>query len=123
MKACAPRALVLCEGNDDMLVMKALAQHLGLKKDSLEFQQYGGETRARDYLNNLKAGPEYVRGELAKILVTRDADNDYNSAWQSLQNAIQGSFWYRLAVRASGSLRKMASLLQHGLSRALYVQE
>lgn len=83
------KALVLCEGKDDMLVMQALSRHAGISEERLGFQEYGGETKLREYLATLKASPEYARGEYSKIMVTRDADRDFNSAWQSLKDSIR----------------------------------
>ena len=91
MKAHTPRTLVLCEGKDDRLVMESLATHASLG-NRLEFQDYGGETNLRRNLATLKVSPEFTRGEYAKILVTRDADTDFNSAWQSVADSIQAVF-------------------------------
>lgn len=91
MKAHTPKTLVLCEGKEDMLVMQGLARQAGLA-GRLEFQDYEGETKLRPYLANLKVSPEYTRGEFTKILVTRDADKDFSSAWQSVADSIQTVF-------------------------------
>lgn len=40
----------------------------------------------------LKASPEYVRGEYSKVLLTRDADSEFNSAWDALKGAVQSIF-------------------------------
>jgi len=81
------KPLVLCEGKEDKCVMNELARRAGLE-GRLEFREYGGKDRLRDYLNMLKARPEYVRGEYSRILVTRDADNDFKVAWQAIKDAI-----------------------------------
>lgn len=91
MKAHTPKTLVLCEGKEDMLVMQGLARHAALG-ELLEFQNYGGETKLRAYLANLKVSPEYSRGEYNKVLVTRDADKDFSSAWQSVADSIRAVF-------------------------------
>ena len=83
--------LVLCEGKEDRIVMEMLATSAGLE-DKLKFEDYDGETNLRSYLNSLVASPEYGRGEYSKILVTRDADSNYASAWQSVTDAIQSVF-------------------------------
>lgn len=87
MRTHTPKTLVLCEGKADKLVMECLAKHSGLDQN-LKFESYDGSSKLREYLANLKVSPEFTRGEYAKILVTRDADENYEAAVQSLQNAI-----------------------------------
>lgn len=91
MKTHSPKTLVLCEGKEDRLVMQGLADHAELT-GSLVFEDYGGESNLRAYLANLKVSPGYARGEFRKILVTRDADSSFESAWQSVSDAIKDSF-------------------------------
>lgn len=86
-----PIPLVLCEGKEDRLVMEMVAQHAGLK-GKLAFQDYGGESKLREYLATLKVSPEFRRGEFSRILVTRDADADFAQAWASLRGSIQAVF-------------------------------
>lgn len=87
MKDPVKKPLVLCEGKQDKFVMEELARRGGLG-EKLDFREYGGKDRLRDYLNMLKARPEYVSGEYPRILVTRDADDDFGSAWQAIRDAI-----------------------------------
>ena len=91
MKQQQPKPLVLCEGKEDLLVIEALANHAGLE-NKLGFLQYGGKDRLRAYLHQLKASPEYARGEYSKILVTRDADLEFNSSWDALKGAVKEAF-------------------------------
>ncbi len=91
MREHTPVTLVLCEGKDDRLVMERLAQHCGLDAH-LKFESYDGESNLRAFLANLKVSPEFARGEYAKILVTRDADSDYDAAWKSIQGSMQKVF-------------------------------
>jgi len=83
--------LVLCEGKEDRFVMEMLAASAGLD-GKLKFEDYDGESNLRAYLGSIVAGPEYGRGEYSKILVIRDADTSYASAWQSVTDAIQAVF-------------------------------
>lgn len=83
-----PIPLVLCEGKEDRLVMEMLAQHAGLK-GKLAFQDYGGESKLRAYLATLKVSPEFARGEYSRVLVTRDADANFNGAWTSIRDSIK----------------------------------
>lgn len=87
MKDPVKKPLVLCEGKQDKSVMEELARRAGLD-GKMEFREYGGKNRLRDYLNMLKARPEYVSGEYPRILVTRDADENFDSAWQAIKDAI-----------------------------------
>lgn len=91
MKQPTPKPLVLCEGKEDLLVIQALAAHAGIE-GKLVFEQYGGKDKLRSYLKNLKARSEYANGEYSKVLVTRDADKDFNSAWDALKGAVQDTF-------------------------------
>lgn len=87
MNAPVKKPLVLCEGKQDKLVMEELAKHAGLE-GLLDFENYGGKDKLRDYLRLLKVRPEYVSGEHPRILVTRDADNNFDNSWQSLRTAV-----------------------------------
>jgi hypothetical protein len=91
MRAHTPKTLVLCEGKADRLVMESLAAHVGLRQN-LVFESYDGESKLRENLANLKVSPEYTRGEYRKILVTRDADDNYVAALTSVHAAIQQVF-------------------------------
>ncbi len=91
MKPHTPKPLVLCEGKEDLLVIQTLAKHAGLE-GKLTFQQYGGKDKLRAYLHQLKASPEYARGEYSRILVTRDADSDFASSWQALKDSIAEAY-------------------------------
>lgn len=91
MKPHTPKPLVLCEGKEDLLVIQTLANHAGLE-GKLAFQQYGGKNKLRAYLHLLKTSPEYARGEYSRILITRDADSDFEASWQALKDSIVEAF-------------------------------
>ena len=91
MKPHTPIPLVLCEGKEDLLVMETLAREAGIGA-KLKFEDYGGESNLRKYLVNLKARPEFKRGELSRILVTRDADANHADAWAAVKGAILSAF-------------------------------
>jgi len=61
-------------------------------KSDWTFEDYGGESNLRAYLASLKVRPEYAKGEYRKVLVTRDADKDFKSAWQSVSDSIKHVF-------------------------------
>lgn len=87
MKSTGASRLVLCEGKDDRIVLETLAGHLGLAS-RLTFESYDGRDNLRDYLRNLKSRPEFTRGRIRAVLVTRDADQDYQAAWRSVVGAV-----------------------------------
>lgn len=91
MKAHTPKPLVLCEGKEDRLVMQAIASHAGID-GALSFEDYGGESKLRDYLAALMVRGDFRRGEFPRVLVTRDADSSFESAWASVTGSIQNSF-------------------------------
>jgi hypothetical protein len=91
MKPHVPMPLILCEGKEDKLVMEALAKHLGLE-GRIHFESYGGKDALKSQLITLKARPEYTRGEISKVLVTRDADTNFDSAWAAIKGAISTVF-------------------------------
>lgn len=86
MTAPHPTCLVLSEGREDSLVQAKLAEESGLT-EGLTFEDYGGNTKLRDYLKNLKARAEFASGSFYRVLLTRDANGDYNAAWKSLSDA------------------------------------
>lgn len=100
MRTHLPRTLVLCEGREDRVVMEALARNSDIGNEGLEFQDYGGESKLRAFLQILKVTPEYKRGEYARVLVTRDADTLYDSAWDSVADSIKSVFGTRPSAPA-----------------------
>jgi 5S rRNA maturation endonuclease (ribonuclease M5) len=87
-------AIVLCEGRDDKQVLECLLtdmeiNHVGVLK-------YSGKDKLREALKLLRKSPEFTRGEYKRILVTRDADEDWDSAWTSMRDTIQQVFSIQL---------------------------
>lgn len=87
MKDPVKKPLVLCEGKEDRLVMEELARRAGLE-GRLDFEAYGGKDKLRNYLNLLKVRPGYASGEHPRVLVTRDADDNFDHSWQALSSSI-----------------------------------
>lgn len=83
--------LVVCEGEDDRRVMQALANHAGFG-DRLVFEDYANAGSLRAYLRALHARPEFTSGAIASVLVTRDADNNFENAWRSVHDAVKAVF-------------------------------
>lgn len=82
---------MVCEGEDDRRVMQALADHAGFG-DRLAFEDYANAGSLRAYLKALHARPEFTSGAIASVLVTRDADNSFENAWKSVQDAVKAVF-------------------------------
>jgi hypothetical protein len=97
MKQPSPIHLVLCEGADDQRVMEGLAAHVGLT-DKLRFRNYAESGTLRSFLATLAKSPEFTRGEIASILVTRDADDDHEACWQSVRDAVRAAFGLELST-------------------------
>ena len=91
MKPHVPKPLILCEGKEDQLVIEALAKHLGLETEFV-IESYDGKDCLKAHLLTLKARPEFSRGEFSKVIVTRDADSDFASAWDAVKAAISSVF-------------------------------
>jgi hypothetical protein len=89
--------LVLCEGADDQRVMEGLAAHAGIA-EKLRFRSYAESDKLRGFLATLAKSPEFTRGEIASILVTRDADDNYESCWQSVSDAVRTVFGLELSA-------------------------
>jgi hypothetical protein len=79
--------IVACEGKDDMEVMQALANHAGIG-DRLSFEEYASAGTLRKYLATLRSRPEFSNGQIVSVLLTRDADENAASAWQSVKDGL-----------------------------------
>jgi len=94
MAGAAFRGVVLCEGKDDRQVIECLLVDMGISH--VDVREYKGKDALRAALDLLKASPEFTRGELSKILITRDADDNWDSAWASLRDNTQAVFGIEL---------------------------
>jgi hypothetical protein len=91
MNPPSPIHLVLCEGTDDQRVMEGLAAHSGIL-DQLRFLSYAESGTLRSFLVTLSKSPEFTSGEIQSILITRDADDNHQSCWQTVRDAAQAAF-------------------------------
>lgn len=82
--------LVLCEGKDDCAVFKKIAEAADLR--GLQYESFGGKDKLSDRLKQLSLSPEFTRGQIHKILITRDADDSWEAAFRSLSDAVQRTF-------------------------------
>ena len=98
-KPAAP-GLVLCEGKEDKLVIERLARESGIDAEAVTFESYDGESKLRGFLGALKAEGRFTSGELKRILVTRDADDNPPGMWTSLSRAVNEVFG--LAISTPG---------------------
>lgn len=82
--------LILCEGKEDQRVFESLLENMNLRGISCE--NYQGKDQLRNRLHLLKSSPEFTSGAYQRILITRDADNNWDAAWQSASDAVQNVF-------------------------------
>lgn len=90
--------LILCEGKDDCAVFKKIAVAAGIR--GLQFEPFRGKEKLPDRLKQQSRSPEFTRGQIHKILITRDADDSREAALRSLSDAIQRIF--RLDLTETG---------------------
>ena len=98
--------LVICEGKDDQFVIEGLARDLGIV-DKLEFRHFAEEKGSlRSFLVAISKSPDFARGALRSILVTCDADDSFDSRWQSISDATTAAFSSNLS--RPGEWQKLA---------------
>ncbi|MDQ8193660.1 hypothetical protein QEH59_04455 [Coraliomargarita sp. SDUM461004] len=86
--------LILGEGRDDCVVFKKIAQAAGLS--GLEFEELGGKDKFVQRLTQLSLSPEFTRGQINRILITRDADGSWEAALHSLSDAVARVFGHAI---------------------------
>ena len=99
MTPSTQRHLVLCEGKEDRLVLMALVSHLGIS-EHYRFESYAESGSLRSFLRAVKTLPDFTDGTIRSILVTRDADSNYDDAWRSVSDGILEVFG--IALPAAG---------------------
>lgn len=82
--------LILGEGKKDITVLQKITPENVL--DQLNFEYYEGKNKLGLFLETTLKSPGYTSGRIQRILVTRDADENWESAWQSAREAVQGVF-------------------------------
>ena len=85
-----PYGMVLCEGKDDSAVLSAIASSRGI--NDLVFKEMKGTGNLVARLSQIQASPEFTRGTVRRLLITRDADDSWDAAWQSLRDSTQSVF-------------------------------
>ena len=79
--------LLLVEGIDEVRLFGALAKHIG--SEDVQILDYQGKGNLRRFLGVLPQIPGY--SELESIGITRDADEDSDSAAESVRNALRAA--------------------------------
>lgn len=83
----AKLTLVFCEGSDDKAVMRRIADAEGIT--GLQFQVYRGKDSLKAALLAKRTSRDFTSGAIRRILVTRDADDSWDAAWQAASEAIR----------------------------------
>ncbi len=75
--------LIIGEGKDEEYFFSALIKYLAI--DDIEVLSYGGKTNLNNYLNVLRSLDSF--SNLRSLLITRDADESFNTASQSINDS------------------------------------
>lgn len=87
--------LVLGEGRDDCAVFQKVAETAELS--GLKFEELGGKDYFVKRLKQLRLSPEFTRGQIQRILITRDADDSWEASLRSLSDAVERVFGPKIA--------------------------
>jgi len=79
--------LLLGEGIEEVRFLGKLVAEIGLK--GIQVEQYGGKDNLRRFLAGLRSYTGF--SVVSSIGITRDADDDFNSALQSVQTALRNA--------------------------------
>jgi hypothetical protein len=79
--------LVLGEGREEEKLFRALIRHLGRK--DVQVENYQGKTNLRKFLQALAASTGF--SQIARLIVTRDADDDETDALRSVLDALSAA--------------------------------
>lgn len=83
-------SFVFGEGKEDLAVMRKIAT--AARISGLEYEEYGGKDKLQKFLRMKQNTPDYTSGRIQRILITRDADEDWQAAWDAANNAVQSIF-------------------------------
>jgi len=95
--------MVLCEGKDDCAVFERIAE--AKNATGLVFKDLGGKSDVTTRLKQIQASPDFTRGAIRRLLITRDADNSWEAAWQSLRDSTERVFG--VSMTESGQWTKL----------------
>ena len=80
---------IFCEGKDDVLVIQELLKSLSSKLSlDIHVEEFCGKDNLRNFLSDALKRPEFSQKKVETIAIVRDADNDGNSAFQSVLGSL-----------------------------------
>ncbi|MDE5117266.1 MAG: hypothetical protein O4860_08600 [Trichodesmium sp. St2_bin2_1] len=77
--------LIIGEGKEDFLFFDSLIKYLEI--DDIQVDFYGGKTNLNNYFQTLHLQPCF--SNLCSLGITRDADQSFDTASQSIDNTIR----------------------------------
>ncbi|MBI4325854.1 MAG: hypothetical protein HY674_11395 [Chloroflexi bacterium] len=106
--------LVLCEGKDEVAVIKGLCEASGLS--GLTVEPIQGKDRLREVLAELPKRPEFARMDVESLGILLDAGQDPAALWMKLRQDVQATLGFALTDQAvfAGERPKVAGLLVGG---------
>ncbi|PWQ96887.1 DUF3226 domain-containing protein [Leucothrix pacifica] len=81
--------IVLVEGKDDAEMLYSLTHSMGMPKDEFQVLQYGGKQKFPSFLKQITNFPEFEM--VTKLAIFRDADENSQSAFQSIEHHLKSS--------------------------------
>ena len=96
-------SLVFGEGKEDLAVMQKVASAAQIS--GLEYKEYRGKDKLKSFLKVERKAPDYTSGRIQRILITRDADENWQAAWDAARNAVQSIF--EVEVSAPGQWQQI----------------
>ncbi len=85
--------LVLCEGNEDLLVVSGLCAASDIA--GLTVEHCAGRNNLERVLMEMPKRPEFTRGEVESLAVLIDAEISKDASWEKIQNAVHLGFGFR----------------------------
>ena len=79
--------LLLVEGRNDKLFLESLIRHINI--NDIQIVSYEGKDNLKNTLKTLKTDANFRK--VSTIGIIRDADNDFNSAFDSVKTALSNS--------------------------------
>jgi hypothetical protein len=89
--------LVLCEGNDEVSVLRELCGARGIP--DLTFEPYKGRDNLPNVLRELPKRPEYAQQQIECLAILLDANGNPNGAWQRVLDGVREYLGVRLSER------------------------
>ena len=80
---------VLVEGIEEVLVFQALARHIGIGRNDIQFRPYNGKGNLRDFLEAFAIDPGFA--VVRSLAVVADADGDRRSAAARIRGALRNA--------------------------------